>query len=154
MQIKKLLAMILISVSLFVFSACDQKDQPVDVSSLLDGSWRISNIISNSETPPPAIFIDTEVRFANGGIEISDGPCNLIGGFYEVNEAGEVIRSEVHMTLMDCGINEQETAFLRYFDQSNQLSFNGEYLIMYSLQGEVHFIQENRGYQVQEEKIQ
>jgi hypothetical protein len=142
MQIKKLLAMILLSVFLFVFSACDQKDQPVDISSLLEGNWIISNIISHSETPPPAIFIDTEVRFTNGGIEISDGPCNLIGGFYEINEAGEVTRSEVHMTLIDCGINEQETAFLRYFDQSYQLSFDVEYLIMHSLQGEVHFVQD------------
>lgn len=121
-----------------VFTACDQED--VEISEFLfEGRWTISEINSNSATPAPTTLINTEVTFADGGVDMS-GPCNQMGGFYEVDEAGKVTRSEVHMTLKDCGpMDEQEVVLLRYFQDSNQLSFNGEQLIMQSLQGEVYF---------------
>lgn len=140
MLLKNHLVKLFIFMLLMMFPACDQQTQ--DVSNLISqGSWTISNITSNSATPPPTALISTEVIFANGGVEMS-GPCNQMGGFYEVDEAGKVTRAEVHMTLKDCNsMDEQEVALLQYFHESSQLSFDGEQLIMQSSQGEIHFIQ-------------
>lgn len=117
MLLKNHLVLLFVLIALFISSACDQQEQ--DISELLsEGSWIISDISSNSATPAPTALIGTEVTFANGGVEMS-GPCNQMGGFYEVDKAGTVTRSEVHMTLKDCGsMDEQEVVLLRYFQES------------------------------------
>lgn len=146
MQIKNHRPIILIGICLIAFAACKQTQPPNDMSTVLsNGQWVIADITSDTATPPPTLFINTAVSFENGGLELT-GPCNQIGGFYEVDEVGKVTKAAVHMTLMDCGSEaEQEVVLLRYFDESNHLSFDGDDLVMHSLQGRIHFRQAEAG---------
>ncbi|MDJ0756857.1 MAG: META domain-containing protein [Ardenticatenaceae bacterium] len=140
----KHVSIIIAFVFLFSISACKQQGQ--NISDLVsESSWTISDIISTSETPPPTALIDREVTFTKGGLEIS-GPCNQIGGFFAVDETGQIIRSEVHMTLIDCqSLDDHEAVLLQYFRESNQLIVDDGTMIMKGSQGEVHFAQSTNG---------